>query len=289
MLLRDEHFAARRVNWTAKPDNLVSLAEELNLGLESFIFVDDSDHECAAVRHALPQVEVIQVPARAVDVPSCLDHVARLEVLSLTREDSAKTAMYAQERRRRELLQSAAASTDSGDYLERLGMSMTIAIDVADHVPRLAQLTQKTNQFNLSTRRYDESQVRAWVADPRWWVADFSLADAFGDSGIVGLVLLRLDTPRSAHVDTFLMSCRVIGRKAEQAFLHALMRRLVAAGVEEISADFRSTAKNDLVKDFLPSQQFEPAGEGRWRRDLRQTPPLPESEFPIRVHIDPSA
>ena len=289
MVLRDEHFAARRVNWMPKPDNLASLAEELNLGLDSFIFVDDSDHECAAVRHALPQVEVIQVPARPVDVPACLDHVARLEILSLTREDTAKTVMYAQERLRRELIQSTTSGGGGGDYLERLGMKMTIGLDVAAHVPRLAQLTQKTNQFNLTTRRYDETQVRAFAEDPNWWVADFSLADAFGDSGVVGLLLVRLESPRVAHIDTFLMSCRVIGRKAEQAFLHTLMRRLVAAGIEELSAEFRATAKNDLVKDLLASQGFEAMGAGRWHRHLVQVPPKPESAFPIRVHIESTA
>ena len=89
-LLRDEHFAARRVNWLPKPDNLVSLAEELNLGLDSFIFVDDSDHECAAVRQRLPQVEVVRTPSRPIDIPGCLEHVSRLEVLSLTAEDMVK-------------------------------------------------------------------------------------------------------------------------------------------------------------------------------------------------------
>src|SRR6185436_7579331 len=102
--------------WIPKAENLRSLAEELNLGLDSFIVVDDSDHECAAVRHALPQVQVVQVPSRAVDVPGCLDRVARLEVLSLTKEDLAKTEMYAQERQRRQIME-AGEQRDSGDYL----------------------------------------------------------------------------------------------------------------------------------------------------------------------------
>ena len=282
-LLRDEHFAARRVNWVPKAENLASLAKELNLGLDSFIFVDDSDHECAAVQHALPQVEVIQVPSRATEVATCLDQVARLEVLSLTSEDLAKTEMYAQERRRRELMEGEGGSAPNGDYLTRLGMKMTVRIDAANNLTRLAQLTQKTNQFNLSTRRYDEARMRGFMDDGQWWVADFSLADVFGDSGIVGLALIHFTAERTAHIDTFLMSCRVIGREAEAAFLHTLFRRLVERGVEIVSADYLPTAKNELVRDFLPEQGFEDLGEGRYRRDLRTVPPLAASEFPIQI------
>lgn len=285
-ILRDEHFAARRVNWLPKPDNLVSLAEELNLGLDSFVFVDDSVHECAAVHHRLPQVEVIRTPTRPVDLPGCLDQVARLEVLSLTAEDRAKTELYAQERRRREL--SAKFDQSGGDlraYLASLNMKMRMSFNALDHVPRLSQLTQKTNQFNLTTRRYDEKQMREFVLAPDWVVADFSLADVFGDSGIVGLALFHLVTPRQAELDSFLMSCRVIGREAEAAFLHALLRHLAAAGVETVIADFRPTGKNDLVKNFLPYQGFEKCADGRYRRDLRAQPPQDQSAFPTLVEL----
>lgn len=285
-ILKDEHFAARRVNWTPKPDNLVSLAEELNLGLDSFIFVDDSDHEVAAVRHRLPQVEVIQTPARPVDVPMCLDHVARLEVLSLTAEDLAKTEMYAQERRRREFSESVGQDGGGvGDYLTRLGMKMRIGLDPAEHLARLSQLTQKTNQFNLTTRRYDEHQMHGFLDSADWLVADFSLADTFGDSGIVGLAMFRRVGSAQAELDTFLMSCRVIGREAESAFMHALLRHLAEQGVREITADYVPTAKNGLVKDFLPRQGFRLDPDGRYRMDLSQTPPRAEGDFPIQVDL----
>ena len=285
-ILRDHHFAARRVNWLPKADNLASLAKELNLGLDSFVFVDDSDHECAAVRHALPQVEVIQTPARPVDVPTCLDHVARLEVLTLTREDAAKTELYAQERRRRELSETVGQGGGAaGDYLTRLGMKMQVRLNAQGHLARLSQLTQKTNQFNLTTRRYDEQQIKAFIAADDWWVADFSLADVFGDSGVVGLALLCLASPQQARLDTFLMSCRVIGREAEAAFLHTLLRRLAGQGVEQVVAEFIPTAKNELAKSFLLEQGFEPAADGRWCRDLRAKPPKPEAQFPITVSV----
>lgn len=283
-VLREAHFAARRVNWLPKADNLRSLAEELNLGLESFIFVDDSDHECAAVRHALPQVQVVQVPSRAVEVPQCLDRVARLEVLSLTREDLAKTEMYAQERQRRQVMEQAAQS-GSGDYLERLQMKMRVGVGVQAHVARLSQLTKKTNQFNLTTRRYDEQQMRQFVDDAGTLVLDFSLADVFGDSGIVGLAIWRHVGSECAELDTFLMSCRVIGRQAETAFLEAGLRLLADRGVREVLADYLPTAKNGLVQEFLGQHQFAAGAGGRWLRSLAQCPPAPAEACPIEVSL----
>ncbi len=283
-ILREEHFAAMRVNWQPKPDNLVALAEELNLGLESFVFVDDSDHECAAVRERLPQVEVIQVPRRPTDVPACLDHVARLEVLAVTAEDRAKTAMYAQERQRQSVLQSAAAAGEaSASFLERLQMRMTIGLQPLNHLSRLAQLTQKTNQFNLTTRRYDERQMRAFIEAPDVLVADFSLADVYGDSGIVGLAIARIDGDGTAELDTFLMSCRVIGRCAGEAFFEAVLRQLQERGVRRVRASYLPTAKNQLVAGFLPGQGFVDASGHEWVRDLATDPAQPEAAYPIAV------
>jgi len=285
-LLRDEHFAARRVNWLSKAENLVSLADELNLGLDAFVFVDDSDHECAAVRHRLPQVEVVQTPARPVDIPGCLEHVARLEVLSLTAEDLAKTELYAQERRRRELSETVdTGSGDQNEYLAMLKMQMRVSLNAPTHVARVSQLTQKTNQFNLTTRRYNEQQVQEFMLDPDWLVADFSLADVFGDSGIVGVALFRLAAPQQAELDTFLMSCRVIGRGAESAFLNRLLKNLAERGITEVVAEYKPTSKNDLAKNFLAEQAFEPSVDGRYRRNLHSLPPQAESAFPIAIEL----
>lgn len=285
-LLREEHFAARRVNWLPKPDNLISLAEELNLGLDSFVFVDDSDHECAAVRQRLPQVEVVQTPTRPIEVPTCLEHVARLEVLTLTAEDLIKTEMYAQEGRRRALRARVERSGVSMcEYLASLEMKMQVNFNDAAHSPRLSQLTQKTNQFNLTTRRYSEHQVQEFIASGNWLVADFALEDVFGHSGVAGMAILRLINNQQAELDTFLMSCRVIGREAEAAFLHSLLRQLANQGIPELLADFIPTTKNELVKTFLPDQGFEKSSDGRYRWNLNHTPPRPESDFKIAVTL----
>ena len=289
-LLRGEHFAARRVNWLPKVDNLVSLAEELNLGLDSFIFVDDSDHECAAMRQRLPQVEVVQTPARPVDIPACLEHVARLEVLSLTVEDLVKTEMYVQERQRRELKERVESSGGNGvgmtDYLASLQMKMQVSFDKPSHLARLSQMTQKTNQFNLTTRRYNEQQIQEFIASPNWLVADFTLVDTFGHSGIAGLAIVNIADTQKAVLDTLLMSCRVIGRCAENAFLHCLLSRLADQDIQELVADFLPTAKNELVKDFLPRQGFEACPDGRYRWHFGRNPPKPEHAYPIAVTVE---
>jgi len=283
-LLKDEHFAAQRINWLPKPENLKSIAQELNLGLESFIFVDDSDHECSAVRYDLPEVEVIQVPSRLAEIPACLDALARLEIASLTREDLEKTAMYAQERLRRSQREKLAETGGSiGNYLKSLNMKMSVGLDDLSLVTRLAQLTQKTNQFNLTTRRYNEKDIAAKINDANTSVFHFSLADNFGDSGIVGMAIVEHDSGNGALLDTFLMSCRVIGRMAEQAFLNTILRYLKSRGVEELSADYILTRKNILVETFLPDNGFCQTVSGRYVRHLLKRTLDLGSDFPIDI------
>jgi len=279
-LLREEHFAALRINWAPKTENLRSLAEELNVGLDSFVFIDDSDHECLAVHSELPHIEVVKTPERPLAIPSCLDRVARLEVLTLTEEDAQKTELYVQERRRRDL---AAGNSDPTAYLHSLNMQMRIRFDDPSALGRLAQLTQKTNQFNLTTRRYSEADVQRFIEANDWVVAHFSLADIFGDAGIVGLALVHLRADMTAELDTFLMSCRVIGRAAESAFLDALLRRLCERGIRSMRAYFLPTAKNALVRDFLPRHGFVFQDDDSYLRDLIVAPPADENVHPIRI------
>ena len=278
--LREEHFAALRVNWRPKPDNLRSLAEELNLGLDSIVFVDDSAHECGIVRQTLPMVDVVQTPARAVDVPVCLDRLSRLEVVALTEEDRRKTEMYVQDRKRRDL---AASGIDLPGYLRSLQMEISVSLDDRRQIARIAQLSQKTNQFSLTTRRYTEDEVARLIQAEDWLVAHFSLRDIFGDSGIVGIALVRQTAPDLAELDTFLMSCRVIGRMAETAFLETILEMLRRRGVTTLLADYLPTPKNGLVADFLPEHQFSLRPDGRYVRALDGADPA--RDIPILVRL----
>ena len=283
-LLRHEHFAAERVNWLPKADNLRSIAEELNLGLDAFIFIDDSDHECAAMRHSLPEVEIVQVPSRANEIPACLDALARLEISSLTAEDLEKTAMYAREKERKSKL--AEVTADGGsldDYLLSLNMHMTVGVDSASHLPRLAQLTQKTNQFNLTTRRYTEQEMARMLEDPSTSVYHFSLADNFGDSGVVGLAIVTRSESGCADIDTFLMSCRVIGRSAELAFLSKIVDCLRAEGVEVLTARYIPTRKNAPVAHFLDDAGFELLENGDHKLELGHRADGPARDIPISI------
>jgi FkbH-like protein len=280
-VLREEHFAALRVNWHDKPQNLQALAEELNLGLESFVFVDDSAHECSVVRRTLPMVEVVQTPARAVDVPTCLDRVSRLEIVALTEEDRRKSEMYVQDRMRRAM---ATTSVDLSSYLKSLSMEMTVAFNEGRQSARVAQLTQKTNQFNLTTRRYSEEQIQRLVEADDCLVAHFSLRDIFGESGLVGVAVVRLTSPQVAELDTFLMSCRVVGRKAETAFLETILEELQRRGVVALVADYLPTSKNSLVATFLADHRFVSRPDGRYQRGLDGPIRRDVDEVPIVVH-----
>jgi FkbH-like protein len=217
----------------------------------------------------LQEVEVIQIPSRPAEIPACLDRLARLEITSLTREDLEKTAMYAQEKLRKsqlEVLTETGGSID--DYLRSLGMKMTVGLDNLAFLQRLSQLTQKTNQFNLTTRRYDEKDIAEKISNPDSSVFHFSLADNFGDSGIVGLAIVDRDSKKRARLDTFLMSCRVIGRLAEKAFLNTILLNLKSSGIEEVSADYIPTRKNVIVKSFLPDNGFCQTADGSFVRNL---------------------
>ncbi len=285
-VLREHHFAAMKVNWLPKHENLLSLAKDLNLGVDSFIFVDDSDHECAAIRSHLPQVQVIQTPTKPVDIPACLEQLPRLEILSLTKEDLQKTKLYAQEQQRQILKKD--MGTDSGsirDYLISLKMKMNVGIDSKEQLSRLTQLTQKTNQFNLTTRRYNEQQMLHFIESAEWTVFSFSLADIFGDSGIVGLALCKHLNNSEIEIDTFLMSCRVIGRQAESGFLESILGYLASKGITKVLADYVKTPKNKLVEKFYSENGFLMEEVDRYTRSLSNSSVDKNQIPPIEVNI----
>ena len=280
-IIRESHFSALRINWKPKHENLISLAEELNLGLDSFIFVDDSDYECGIVRRELPQVQVIQIPSKPTEIPSCLEYLSRLEILNLTQEDQNKTRMYSEERQRR-TLQKETHEDGIEKYLASLNMEMEIELNSPNRISRLAQLTQKTNQFNLTTRRYSEQQIQEFIDDKNWLVACFNLTDIFGDSGVVGLALIHNQNTKNVKIDTLLMSCRVIGRNAESAFIEGLLEHLANKGVISVSAEYIPSLKNALVAEFYIKHQFTELKNHQYTRSLKENPPIPIDTFSIK-------
>ncbi|MBQ7264289.1 MAG: HAD-IIIC family phosphatase [Synergistaceae bacterium] len=248
-VLRPEDFAAVRANWSPKPKNVADIARELNIDMGSMIFIDDSPVEREAVRAACPDVEVPDFPSDTSALPAFLRDVADrwLTVTQLSVEDAGKTEMYRAEAKRNE----ARASHVSLDgYLASLEMRLDLHALRDDEVPRAAQLCAKTNQFNLTTRRHDEAALRGMMGDGRHalWIA--SLKDRFGDYGRIALIVAEWDGKDRATFDTFLMSCRAMGRGVEAAALSAVEADLALRGVTCLTGRYVPTAKNDPVKDF---------------------------------------
>jgi len=253
MLLRPSHFGALRINWTDKAENLRDIAAELNLGLDSLVFVDDNPVERERVRQALPQVRVLDMPADPMDYAAALRACPWFEQLSLSDEDRERGRYYTEERARRQILDEAGGLDG---FLRSLEIEATMAPVDALSLARAAQLTQKTNQFNLTTRRYREEDVAAMMASDTWIVRTLKASDRLGDSGIVCVGLVELDGT-TARIDTLLMSCRVIGRGMETAFLADLIAAARGAGALTLEGSYLPTAKNVLCADFYPNHGFE--------------------------------
>jgi FkbH-like protein len=255
ILLRHQDLVARKINWQDKATNLRQLSVELNLGLDSFVFMDDSSFELGLVKDELPEVACVKVPETLSDYPAVVRRLAReFFVLSHTVEDLRKTEMYRQEQARGET-KARFASLD--DYLRSLGLVIRVTWNDAASVARAAQLTQKTNQFNLTTRRYTEADMARMLTEDGFVVATFAVSDRYGDYGITGLAIICIEPEGMvAYMDTLLMSCRVIGRNVERAFFDYLVDKLRAMGIAKLQAEYLKTPKNDQVSDFYDSLGF---------------------------------
>lgn len=247
MLLKPEHLVAHRINWKSKPENLSSLSQELNLGLDSFVFIDDNPIECAQVKAALPQVVTLELPVDS-KVADFLAHLWVFDRISVTVEDTLRTRMY-RENAARQALES--STTDIADFIASLGIVIDIAPPADEEWPRVAQLTQRTNQFNFTTVRRTELEMRTCV-DTGSLVLRVNVKDRFGDYGLVGVVVAQ---PRDTalFVDTLLLSCRVLGRGVEHAMLRHLGELATARGLSRVDLPYIRTAKNEPALAFADS------------------------------------
>jgi FkbH-like protein len=241
MVLKLEHIVAHRINWDSKPANIASLARALNLGLDAFAFLDDNPLECALVQSELPQVVTLRLPPDG-EVESFLSHLWIFDKVNVTDEDIRRTSMYQENAAREELEK---RTTDIAEFMASLKVVVDIADPLDSEWPRIAQLTQRTNQFNFTTLRRNESEMRSLVSSGKF-VLRVKVSDRFGDYGLVGLVIAE-SRAELLLIDTFLLSCRVLGRGVE----HAIMRRL-----GEI-ADNRKLMHLDLP--YFPTPKNEPA------------------------------
>ncbi|WP_326758435.1 HAD-IIIC family phosphatase [Streptomyces phaeochromogenes] len=252
MFLREDDFVRVVANWRPKHDNLTELANALNLGVDSFVFVDDSPYECGLVRHELPGVSVVPVNGEPALHIEALLRDGWFDTPELTREDVTRVAQYRDELVRKDFLD----GFDSLDeYLRQLRVEVHLVEAGPAEVARLSQLTLRTNQFNQTTLRLGPAEVRALLDDPAVRVLAVRAADRFGDSGVVGAVFTRRHGD-TVHIDNFLLSCRVFSRGIEQTALCAVLRHARAHGARTVRANYRATPKNTKVKDFYPRNGF---------------------------------
>jgi FkbH-like protein len=275
-LLRREHFAAIRANWQTKSQNLAEIAAELNIGVDSMVFVDDDPVNRAEVRAVHPDVLVVELQKDPSSYPSALLALNDWCALGLTDEDMRRGELYASARLRKEAM---AALGDADDYFHTLQMQVTLS-DIDDFaVPRASQLCLRTNQFNATTRRHTAGDIERLRSAPDWILLSASLRDRFGDSGMVGLCFAHTSDDL-AEIDTLLMSCRALGRGVEDALLVETLRRARRRGARRCRVTIRFTPKNAPVRDYFPQRGFTlvaaDAEQAVWElelSDLRLAPP----------------
>ena len=269
-VLKLGHFSAFRANWEPKPDNIRDIASELNLGLDSFVFVDDNPAERAIVRAQLPMVAVPEVGEDVARFPDIIQAGRFFEMLSMSAEDLARADAYSANSTR-SALQS--KFSDYGEYLDSLRMTAEIAPFKPVYLERITQLINKTNQFNLTTRRYTLPEIERIAGDPGFVALYGRLSDSFGDNGLISVVIGRREGA-TLHLDLWIMSCRVLKRDMEIAMLDTLVRYAKEAGVSEIKGYYSRTPKNAMVAEHYPNLGFvselpELAAErSQWRLEL---------------------
>jgi FkbH-like protein len=261
MLLKESHLSVFQANWDDKASNLEAIAAALNIGLDALVFLDDNPAERAQVRAALPMVAVPELPADPAWYPWMLSAAGYFEAVSFSDEDRLRASSYASDAGRAQVQ---AKARDLGDYLASLDMAVEMKPFDEHGRQRIAQLINKTNQFNLTTRRYTEAEVATAQADPDVFTLQVRLTDRFGDLGMIGVVIARPVVEEGGlawDLDTWLMSCRVLGRRVEEAKLAAVVEAARAAGARRLLGLYRPTAKNNMVSDFYAKLGFVLEGE----------------------------
>ena len=246
-VIKREHITLAKVNWADKVSNLRELARELNIGLDSLVFVDDSEFECAGVRAALPEVRVIQVPAALPDYARVIQEVRELFVAGgVSAQSQSKTEQY---RQRQQALQEQSQFASHDEYLASLELRVELKRNSFDEIARISELTQKSNQFNLTTLRLTPGEIRERMESANGCVYSLTVIDKFGSAGLTGVAVLSW-ADQTARIDAFLMSCRVIGRGVEFSVWPHLAAEAARHGCVTLEADFKPTAKNAQVADF---------------------------------------
>ncbi|SVD74559.1 uncharacterized protein METZ01_LOCUS427413, partial [marine metagenome] len=231
MILREDNFACMKINWNDKVVNLQEISQELNIGLDSFVFFDDDQINQEYVRSSLQDVLVVDLPKDSSQFSQIVTEMKEFDVVKITEEDVKRNDMYLGQKKRKEL------ENEIGDFKEFLKqMNIEVNIQNADSfsIPRISQLTLKTNQFNLTTRRYQEEEISAFASSKDRIVECAQVSDKFGDNGITGVYIVKKESNEEWIIDTFLLSCRIIGRGVEETMLSQIIEKAKSLGVKRI-------------------------------------------------------
>lgn len=276
IVLKNDYITTYRINWENKAANIREMASELNIGPDSFVFVDDNPTERELVRQMLPMVAVPEFPDKPYELPRFFKSLVEdyFKVYALTEEDKQKTVQYkANANRQRERCK----FSDFDEYLESLNMEIEIQTLNEYNLPRIAQMTQKTNQFNLTTKRYSDSDLLAFAKEG-WRIYCIKVKDKFGDNGITGAMFLE-PKGKKWTIDTLLLSCRILGKGIEEAFVRSVLERLCSEGAEIVEATYIPTAKNVQVSDFYEKMGFAVTGS----KDSAKTYSLNLKEYDVKI------
>jgi len=252
MVLKEQHFASIKINWDNKPNNMIEIAKELNVGLESLVYIDDDKRNRQLMREMLPRVLVLELPEDPALYLRALKDCTDLDALHITEEDRKRGLMYVQERERKDVR---LLFDDMAGFLAHLEIRVKIAKADSFSIPRISQLAQRTNQFNLTTRRYGEETIRSIMQKDGYEVYSISVEDKFGDSGISGAVIFKKKGD-SLFLDNFLMSCRVLGKGVERTVIAFCVEKARKAKTRYLICEYIPTEKNAIARDFLADSGF---------------------------------
>ena len=254
--IKKDQLAAYRINWNNKADNIKELAEELNIGLDSFVFIDDNPTERELVKQMLPMIEVPNFPSHPYMLPAFFYQLCQqyFQVYELTAEDKNKLEQYKTNTERISLQKSYSSFED---YLKSLEIELTIRKADEMDIPRIAQMTQKTNQFNLTTQRYTDTDIINFLHNGAH-IFSLRVNDRFGDSGLTGVaIVISDDIAKKVYIDSFLLSCRILGKGIEDAFLGYVLEQVKCSDIQIINSTYIPTHKNSQVQDFYDKNGFE--------------------------------
>ncbi|HEX8280943.1 MAG TPA: hypothetical protein VF551_06180, partial [Chthoniobacterales bacterium] len=280
MLLKWDDFALRLINWEHKHENLRVAERELSLGLDSFVFLDDSDYEREQVRQFLPEVLVLNDAADPLHILRALWETDAFDSLTITDEDRSRSADYAV----REARKPDAHSDDLESFLESLEMQVTFEEVGPANLDRAVAMLGKTNQFNVTTRRHSRAQVQAMLDTPGSVALAVRLRDKFGEQGIIAILLAVRNGEAALRIDSFLVSCRALGRGVEDALWAEMLRRAHIQGAERIEAEYLPTQKNAIVSDLFERLGMERVHEENGAKRYAQAP-LPAPNYPAWIAV----